>query len=301
MEFCEVLSLVHTASSVSRMEPQETGVKEEVVDVTSNEFAMFSLYQLMNGWKIYMTELSRFTNSRQHAITSTMERMEALIKQCSCEIGRLQDKMADCELEKENAAEEFVETLQLCRLQVEKEQGVDFLQIYNDTFNKTADVQSKFQAMVETRSWLVHRTRNMELHREVYRALHVVACTAASIPHQREDQQLTTEEQVSNRGSKMLMELDSFGAGLEAVMERSARDHQYSPGSNHTAAEREYLRFARDLEEFWLVYRNWLPHVVMDTATRIFFSLSASVNEGCPIRNAVSRVYTNLREEYPTQ
>ncbi|KAG2935027.1 hypothetical protein PC114_g808 [Phytophthora cactorum] len=274
---CEVLSLAQTTPCQSQS-TQEQMIKEESAVVAGNCYGIDQLYQLMDKWRSLMVELARSSDGRACA----------------------------------SAAEEFVEVMGKCRAEIER-QCVEAeeleLRVFEDTYNKTSDTQCKYYDSCKARKSLEHRALELEMRRSFYQAALTLVCTAAQLVTAHDEYELqerTTGERINALGSNMLENMDSFCYALEAIMVQSLRGQGDLAGPARGMElvkehRPELLHFAKHLEQFWLIHRNWLPPMLLDVVIERFDTLSESNGHtNCPVANAVSRVCASLRAGYST-
>ncbi|RAW40593.1 hypothetical protein PC110_g3224 [Phytophthora cactorum] len=285
---CEVLSLAQTTPCQSQS-TQEQMIKEESAVVAA-----------------------RSSDGRACAVGVTMSRLNMLNANCTREIEHLHNIMIDCKDEMQSAAEEFVEVMGKCRAEIER-QCVEAeeleLRVFEDTYNKTSDTQCKYYDSCKARKSLEHRALELEMRRSFYQAALTLVCTAAQLVTAHDEYELqerTTGERINALGSNMLENMDSFCYALEAIMVQSLRGQGDLAGPARGMElvkehRPELLHFAKHLEQFWLIHRNWLPPMLLDVVIERFDTLSESNGHtNCPVANAVSRVCASLRAGYST-
>ncbi|KAG6977119.1 hypothetical protein JG688_00000654 [Phytophthora aleatoria] len=199
-----------------------------------------------------------------------------------------------------------------CRAEIEK-QCVEAkeleLRVFEDTYNKTSDTQCKYYDSCKARKSLEHRALELEFRRSFYQTALTLVCTAAQLVTAHDEYELqerTTGERINALGSNMLENMDSFCYALEAIMVQSLRGQGDLAGPAREMElvkehRPELLHFAKHLEQFWLIHRNWLPPMLLDVVIERFDTLSESNGHtNCPVANAVSRVCASLRAGYST-
>ncbi|KAK1945021.1 hypothetical protein P3T76_003554 [Phytophthora citrophthora] len=219
----------------------------------------------MDKWRSLVEGLARSPDSRAYAIDATMSHLETLMGKS---VG---DKV-------ENESKECVQTGELTFM------------ILDIMSNCTGDIQARFQGNNEAYQSVEHHLRDTKLHGHFYSAARRLVNI---VPLVMSNQNGKIHETTAGKlGRDMLVQLESFGAALQTVMLKITQCHGYQAIA--TPDRSELLRLARCLEAFWLIYRNWLPTVVLETYTRRFeVLLESSKQLECPIGNALSRVCAN--------
>ncbi|KUF80402.1 hypothetical protein AM587_10017534 [Phytophthora nicotianae] len=312
MVVCEVLSLAQTAPYQTQAKQEHW--KEESALVAGDNYAIDQLYQLMDHWQSLVVELARCSEYRACAVGVIMSRLEKMSAHCTHEIENIQDAMVKYENEMQSAAERFVAIMADCRAETEK-QWFDAdeleLRVFEDTYNKTSDEQSTYYENCKALNSLEHRALELELRRNFFQAALTQVCVTTQLVAAHDNDELletTTGERINALGSDILENMDNFCEALKAITALNIHGQSDLVGSSQEvdfarSTEQEHrpelLRFAKHLEQFWLIHQNWLPPMLLDVVIERFDMLSESNGHStCPVANAISRVCGSLRAGY---
>ncbi|KAG1710916.1 hypothetical protein DVH05_013638 [Phytophthora capsici] len=295
---CEVLSLMQTATCTT-MAQHVPWVNEEGAFTGSGSDTIGYLYWQMDKWRSFVEELFRSSVSRADAIAATKSHLETLSANTKQKIESLQKTQAIYQQDKERAARQWVERMEMCRDEVKEstecvKAGELTFMILDMTFNSTDDIQARFQSSNTAFLSVEHHLHDTKLHELFYHAaLRLVNSAPLVTRNQKEEVHNATIETL---GSDMLEQFESYSAALQTVILQSAQCNEYQAST--TRDRSELLRLAKRLEAFWLIHRNWLPRVVLETYMRRFeILLESNKQRKSLVGDALSRVCASTRAD----
>lgn len=286
---CEVLSLAQDPA---------VEVKVEEVDLTD---PIQELLTLMKKWRGLLSELLKTEQGREAAVGRTIARLEGLVASCGQEMHRIDSSIGIHLHEKEVAAEKWQDTMAKCcdglaQLDLGSVEGS--IQLYSATYSKTRQEQSDYEMHRKQAAELKRQKRDMEARQAFFNAALALVFPIVDIRQQFTAGSQDTDTHQSGAdvfdavlgalSNDILLRMDMFCSALNEIMapSRSQLDRAHDKSrstsgdvkreSTCSDSERsaEIFGFSKQLELFWLTYRNQLPVSVLDVAAHSFDSLS---------------------------